>query len=263
MRAVVTVALVLGVALLLVCASLASAQMDACSDCEDPGPRGACWSADACYHKMPGWICEVGGEKGKCVDVNHASCVDEPQEVCCGCVIATWSRRSAGYVPAEGIPDGDPSGASWTITVEEPITFGFLDVGVDIAHAAMGELEIELSHEGLVVTLMTMPECEAALLSEKRLWFSDEGVGPIQATPDLCAELFPAFETLDGGPYVPAQLLEPFNFIDPMGEWTLTIRDMAPGRAVGELHGWELAFGDWPVTPTDEFSWGMVKALYR
>jgi hypothetical protein len=263
MRAVGTVALVLVAAAMLLCANQAAAVFDLCDDCEAKGARGGCGSALACMGKMPGTTVAVGKAKGRCYDLEHEDCDDEPQEVCCGLKIFDWGGKSASYVPAESIPDGDPLGASWTIVIDEPIVFEFLDVGMDISHGYMSELEITLEHMGIVVTLMTMPECEAALLSEKRLWFSDEGVGPIQATPDLCAELFPGFETLEDGPYVPSTSLEPFNFVDPLGEWTLTITDMAPGRAVGEVHGWELAFGWELATPSYEFSWGMVKALYR
>lgn len=265
MRAVGTVAVVLVAVALLVCANQAAAVYDLCDDCDAKGARGGCGSALACMGKLPGTICKIGTAKGRCNDLEHEDCDDEPQEVCCGCTIFDWGGKSASYVPPESIPDGDPGGASWTITVDEPIPHDFFEVGLDLTHPNLGHLEISLTHNGVTVNLMSLPTCEAAATAEKRLWFSDEGIGPIQAPPDQCADLFPAGETYEDGPYVPLMPLEGLSPLDEIGDWTLTIVDIVTDgpRVSGELHGWEIAFGSEQATPAEVFSWGVVKALYR
>jgi subtilisin-like proprotein convertase family protein len=246
-------------------AAVGFAQMDACSDCEDADGDFKCGSAGDCLGKMPGFYCY--NNQGKCYDINHPDCLDEPQEVCCGCKLFNINHeQEEDFDPSLPIPDG---GGDLTVSifVEPSQTIDFLDVHLRINHLNMNDLVIQLYHDGLGVTLLDRPPCPLPLFCDRPLNLGDVGIAPIQCEPSICDACFPALEIPENGVYMPLEPLSVFNGMDMAGEWKLIISDLVPGNA-GELCGWGLMFGDWDVTavpgPNEgPISWTTLKVMYR
>lgn len=242
--------------------------IDICSDCEHVDGSFSCGSAAQCMGKMPGFYVtdSSGNIIGRCKDIEHEDCEDEPYEVCCGIefIYMSWNQDEQ-FDPPEDIPDDDPNGESWSMFVPNSRPIEYVDVGIGMNHGEMGELVVTLSHGATTVVLMMHPECHVALSCDVPLYFGDLGVAPIQSPPDVCDDVFPGGEVLEGAPYTPLDPLGAFAGQDMEGEWILTVMDMVPGsRAIGQICSWELIFMETAASPVDDsFSWGMIKALYR
>ncbi len=252
------------VPLVLLAALVPSAQAQfICENCEDNG-QTTCWSASYCENKLVGSYCGPGSIRGKCVDVNHPDCVDEPGESCCGCDFAVQSAGSEVFDPPAPVPDGDPAGWQSTIFVGESIPFDFVDVAVFANHAAWSELSMTLRHGGLEIILLDRPLCDVSLDCGSALALSDIAVGPAHCLPEDCPVLFPGGSPLADASYYPLEALAVFSGIDSFGEWTLTVIDWEPGDP-GEVCSWELLLGDetTDIESEQELSWGVIKALYR
>jgi hypothetical protein len=263
-----TLATVLGITVLLglLCAvPLAqAAPLDVCTDCEDDDGDVSCSSAAPCEGKYPGFYCRIGEAIGKCHDIEHADCEDEPQEVCCGCDIFYWGGASAAYDPPHVIPDGDPLGIWNTIIVEETLPFDFLDVCLELDHPFLSDLVVMLEHQDATVTLLVHPECDVALTCDRPLCLSDIGIGPIQPLPDDCDILFPGAMVPQDAAYTPPDPLATFAGMDSAGEWTLIVIDAMPGY-LGAICGWSLNFASPPSGSAEDadWSWGTIKSIYR
>jgi hypothetical protein len=253
-----------GIAVLLglVCSVPAARAIDFCGNCEAPKGARDCHSAPSCVARMPGFYCKIGTATGKCNDIGHPECANEPGEVCCGCDIFDWGSASVSYEPPVAIPDGDPLGVSTTMDVTESFAFDFLDVWITMDHPSVSELSVTLSHNGVTVALLVGPECPIAVTCDDTLALSDIGIGPIQAPLPECEDFFPGGVVQTGAAYTPSEPLAAFLGLSTVGEWTLAVTDPVVGNS-GAICGWSLNFARPPASPNESATWGVIKGLYR
>lgn len=111
-------------------------------------------------------------------------------------------------------PIPDNSTVTSTLTINQPLCIGDINVSIDISHTYIGDLSVTLrSPAGVTVTLHDRSGGSA---EDIRLTYDDEGTAP------------------DG----PGTMAD-FDRQSPVGLWTLTVRDLAGGDT-GTLNSWTL-----------------------
>ncbi len=136
----------------------------------------------------------------------------------------------------EPIPDSGSGSLTNTITVPDTYCVGDLIVEIAIDHTYIGDLRVELSHDGTTVAMIDRPGytgsgfgCEQ---DNFNIVLDDEGLGG--AIEDQCTA------NLASPPsYTPNESLGLFDGLDVNGDWTLTVTDNA-GQDTGSLIAWSL-----------------------
>ncbi|KAI6655001.1 hypothetical protein LOD99_2290 [Oopsacas minuta] len=115
------------------------------------------------------------------------------------------------------------------------LTVGDLDIVVYIDHSWIGDITLELEHDGLRRTLVTQPG--GALCSQDNLFHvvfdeeADVSLGKTSSSPGVCA-----FRSQ--GVYQPEESLTAFSGSNINGVWTLHVIDDVPATHNGKLVGW-------------------------
>jgi subtilisin-like proprotein convertase family protein len=225
-----------------------------------------CPTIGQCNNNLTGWgalsTAEIIAKK------NSAPCLSQlsPLGACCvgstctqasasecGTAGGTWSantpcttRTTYSASPNLAIPDGNPTGITHTITVNDSYTVSDVNVRVNVPHTWIGDLAVDLQHNGgpfvRIIDRMGVPAtqfgCDAnnlnVLLDDEAFAGSIESVCSDQfpgATPGNAASSGPAF--------VPAALFSAFNGQNAQGTWTLRVIDFATPDP-GTLASWSL-----------------------
>ncbi len=122
------------------------------------------------------------------------------------------------------IPDDDPEGVSHTINVPDHGNIADVIVNVSIIHSFIGDLTIDVEHNGIVVRLWDLQCGENDNLD---IIFDDDGDPVVCATPTV-------------GRFQPFEALDAFNNGDLFGDWTLTVVDHTP-EDLGTLVEWGIS----------------------
>lgn len=85
----------------------------------------------------------VSGARGNCYSPAGDRCHSEPPA----------GEKRFTQEPAAAIPDNNPAGISSTIEVGEDLTISDLSLELDVSHTWVGDLKIELSHDGVSQTI--------------------------------------------------------------------------------------------------------------
>jgi subtilisin-like proprotein convertase family protein len=180
----------------------------------------------------------------------------------------TGSGIAFGSVLGAGgaIPDGDPAGIGFPLQVDAPV--GGLAVRLDIDHAEVGDLVVELSHvdSGTSAVLLDRP-----LFAETGTGCSFEDVRTLvvdSATRDATYECGPQSPAVGPWDVQPTSPLAAFDGESPFGTWKLRVSDRS-AVDTGWLRSWCLIGGggffetcSWPdlAIPDDDPN-GVVDAV--
>ncbi len=129
-------------------------------------------------------------------------------------------------VPQTISPTGTPTVTS-TLTIDEAASIEDLDVMVNITHTYVGDLRISLTSPDQITVVLFNRQGLGGDNFNSTI-FDDEGDSTI-------AQGTPPYE----GSYIPVGSLGMFDSNNMLGEWTLTIEDLAAGNG-GTLNAWEI-----------------------
>jgi subtilisin-like proprotein convertase family protein len=151
-----------------------------------------------------------------------------------------WVTEAYESTPNLAIPDGvaaDVCGSpvSDSITVPDSFSIKDVNVGVQITHSWIGDLNVSVEYDGTPIGLWQR-NCDVAPFFDIDTFFDDEGTaqfcnpsGPTPAPGDGNGRIIP----LGGTP------LSIYDDADAQGDWTLTLEDCYPADA-GTLDHWSL-----------------------
>jgi subtilisin-like proprotein convertase family protein len=145
-----------------------------------------------------------------------------------GAYSAVFSFTTANLIcvsPDLGIPDGNPTGATYTFTISQSQVITDLNVYVDMTHTWIGDVDLQLTHGATSVRFFDRPGVPASTFGcsgdNMDNTFDDEGTinaenGCMNSTP-----AYPAGATL-----IPNNPLSAFDGANINGTWTLLARDL-------------------------------------
>lgn len=138
-------------------------------------------------------------------------------------------------VPNLTITDGDLAGVSTTFTMSEMGTITDVNIGVEISHTWIGDVQATVTHGGVSVILFDRPGVPATTFGcaddNMDCTFDDESInGSIE---DVCNGNDPAYT----GDYSPVDPLSAFIGMEASGDWVLSLSD-ATTPDEGILEGW-------------------------
>ncbi len=130
------------------------------------------------------------------------------------------------------IPDNAPNGITHSISLPNGSTLIDLDIEVDLNHEFVGDLIVQLEHEGTTVNLVSRPNAPIRGCQENNIQarFDDQASQEAQV---MCETSNPAI----GGNVIPLSPLSVFNNIDPGGIWTIRIADQGE-EDTGLFNSW-------------------------
>ena len=135
--------------------------------------------------------------------------------------------------PGVAIPDDDSNGVSSTLTVPTTLTATDIDIEIDISHTYVGDLIIQIEHNGVTAVIMDQPGSPASTFgcasNDVEATFDDEALLPVES---MC-NAGPAIS----GDVIPENPLSVFDGMDPSGVWTITVSDNE-GADTGTLNTW-------------------------
>lgn len=191
-------------------------------DCIPPVPTGACCFSDGSCEILSADDC---GDAGGQYQGDDSPCFSAGDET-----VYPFTSGAA-------IPDNNPGGVTVSGTVTDSATIADLDLRLNITHTWVGDLVVELSHNGgpfvAVVDRPGVPAstfgCSSDNFSGARL--DDEGASAIEG---VC------LTNLTSPPnYVPNNPLSAFDGHNIQGTWTLRVTDLAGGDT-GSIGSWAL-----------------------
>ena len=138
--------------------------------------------------------------------------------------------------PLQVIPDAPAPGAMAAIEVDDLGPVLDLDVAMRIEHEFIGDLRVELVHDGTSIVLIDQPEGGGCAGANIEVALDDEEAGPV-----ACGDAVPSI----GGRATPQEALAAFDTAATAGTWTLVVTDLRP-EVAGTLTSWCLDFGDGP-----------------
>lgn len=201
--------------------------------CEDPG--GSWQGPDSVCNAIVGACCLPGG----------TNCLVTSQDCCaaagggyvgdgtnCGEAAGNPTTYDSGLL---GFAIDDNTTTTADLTVSDSGTIGDVNVTVNITHTFLGDLVVDLIHNGVTVTVMDR-ECGGN--DNMMATFDDEATDPI-----MCA-------TPTTGTFTPANPLSAFDGMDRNGVWTLSVADNAGGDT-GTLDSFQLAIDGVGQNPCD------------
>jgi cysteine-rich repeat protein len=171
---------------------------------------------------------------GACCEVGVA-CTDGVPESQCG---AERQYAGGGAGPFGG--PGTPDTVVVNINVPDSGTISDINVGLDVTHTWVGDMDITIEHNATSVLLVQQmgtaldPTFGCAADNLVNVVLDDEGAGG--AIEDQCGT--PAATSPPS--YTPDNPLSAFDGMDKQGTWTLTIFDTFPGSDAGTLNNWSL-----------------------
>src|SRR5690606_33922160 len=126
--------------------------------------------------------------------------------------------------PAANIPDNNPAGANFTITVPDSGTVEDVDVMVDATHSWVGDLAIRLTHVGTGTSVTFydrpgVPNTTFGCSGDNLPAVVGDDEGTDGAFETSCLNATPAF-TPDGH-YTGNAVLSAFDGLSLAGDWTL------------------------------------------
>jgi subtilisin-like proprotein convertase family protein len=145
----------------------------------------------------------------------------------------TAPGRSASYGTTKSAKLRDNGSMDFTLRVPDSFTIWDLNLKLDITHANVNELSIDLiAPDGTVRNMMAGP---AAGTDLKNITFSDEAAKPMsESSPPYVGAYQPSGAPDAGG-------LSRFDGKNAKGTWTLRITDSRKGNQ-GTLNSWSLDF---------------------
>lgn len=184
-------------------------------DCEPDGIPDECQTD--CNLNGTTDACDIAG--GASNDCNSNATPDE-------CDLAGWANNYFEFVinPPAAIPQA--GFITQTFTMPSSATVVDVNLRIDVNHDRIGDMRIALRHGGREATVVD--RCGGDGDDFANTLFDDQAITPI------CDGEPPFF-----GAYRPHQSLSVFDGMDMQGEWTLYLRDTAPGVS-GSLVGWTL-----------------------
>jgi hypothetical protein len=134
------------------------------------------------------------------------------------------------------IPDAPAQGVMAVIEMRDAGTVLDLDVALRVEHGFVGDVRVELVHDGTTVVLVDQPDGGGCAGANLEVALDDEETAPI-----LCGDAVPAV----GGRATPLEPLAAFDGGAIAGTWTLVVTDLRT-EVAGTLTSWCLDFGDGP-----------------
>jgi subtilisin-like proprotein convertase family protein len=187
----------------------------------------------------PVGACCVGAT---CSQVTAAECAQAGGTWTAGVGCRTRTTYTAN--PNLAIPDGTGVNVSSTINVPDNFTVSDVNVRLTINHTYVGDLIVELTHNGVtfvsMIDRMGHPAINFGCPSNNlNIWLNDEsGGGPVET---LCGFGDGAPVPASGPSFLPQSPLSnpTLQGVNANGAWTLRVRDMAPPDP-GTLVSWSL-----------------------
>jgi subtilisin-like proprotein convertase family protein len=183
-----------------------------------------------CYFP-PGACCLPTGE---CVILNEPDCLDQGGAFQGEGTDCSGGAAGAGMLyeadPNLAIPDGVGVFVSDTINVPDSFTLYDVNVDVVIDHTYVGDLIIEVEHNGERIRLW---DNWCSYRDDMDVIFDDEGEDVVCDYPTV-------------GYVIPFEALSVYDGMDAAGDWTIYIADVYYGD-VGTLTHWSLHLADAPV----------------
>ncbi|MCB9851929.1 MAG: PQQ-dependent sugar dehydrogenase [Phycisphaerales bacterium] len=189
--------------------------MGTSQDCNNNSIPDECETGDDCNNNGILDACELAD--GSAADCNNNGVLDE-----CDVPFSPAETKTYPVNSALAIPDNNATGASSTFNVPDSGTILDVNVGVDITHTYLGDLNIDISHGGVNVVLFNV----CGNNDNMNVTFDDEGVALVCASPTT-------------GTVLPTSPLSAFDGMDKVGDWTIRVVDTA-GQDVGTLNTWTL-----------------------
>lgn len=232
-----------------------------CSTTMCPIILGACCNADAtCTPNITFDACEGAGGTwqgpnspcstvlGACCLPGGSLCIVTSQECCeaaggayvgdgsnCGEAAGSPVTYDSGFV---GLPITDNATTLSDLNVPDSGTIGDVNLTTNITHTFLGDLEIDLIHNGVTVRVM-QDQCVSS--DNMMITWDDEAPGVI-----ACA----AAGLPTNGTFIPLNALSAFDNMDKAGLWTLSVFDDA-GADQGTLDNWQLMIDGVGMNPCD------------
>ncbi|HPF41683.1 MAG TPA: proprotein convertase P-domain-containing protein [Phycisphaerae bacterium] len=232
-----------------------------CSTVSCPIILGACCNADAtCSAGVTFDNCtNAGGEwqgpssvcstiVGACCLPGGALCIVTSQDCCeaagggyvgdgsnCGEAAGSPTTYDSGFI---GLPIVDMTTTTSDLSVPDSGTIGDVNLTTNITHTFIGDLEIDLIHNGVTVRVMDN-QCVSS--DNLMITWDDEAAGAI-----VCA----AAGAPTNGVFTPLNALTAFDNMDRNGLWTLSVGDTA-NLDTGTLDSWQLAIDGVGQNPCD------------
>ncbi|MCB9853815.1 MAG: proprotein convertase P-domain-containing protein [Phycisphaerales bacterium] len=232
-----------------------------CSTVMCPIILGACCNANAtCTPNVTFDACEGAGGSwqgpnspcstvvGACCLPGGSLCLVTSQDCCeaaggsyvgdgsnCGEAAGSPDTYDSGFV---GLPIIDMTTTTSDLNVPDSGTIGDVNLTTNITHTFIGDLEIDLIHNGVTVRVMDNQCISSDNLS---ITWDDEAAGAI-----VCA----AGGLPTNGTFTPFSPLSPFDNMDRAGTWTLSVRDTA-NLDTGTLDNWQLMIDGVGMNPCD------------
>jgi hypothetical protein len=174
-----------------------------------------------------------------CVD---ADCVDLLTCTDDSCVDGACEFTANNVYAASGlalaIPDNNVTGVSHTISVPDSFTITDVDIDLQVTHALVGDLIVEVEHNATTVRLIDrMGGAGTCDSNDLDVILDDDGTGGL--IEDLCGPTNSDPVPTSPPNYIPDEVLSAFNGMDSSGNWTITVIDADPGQA-GTLDGWSI-----------------------
>lgn len=237
-----------------------------CGNC--PIVLGSCCNADgSCTEGTQFNPCTTAGgsftPNGTC-DNTGACCFEDlscilTTQTCCnfggGAYLGDGTNcgEAAGnptdYTDSPGVPIG-AAVANASINVPDSFTVGDVNVGLNITHTWVGDMQIDIEHNGTTVRIIDGPGVEVDppfgcdLENYNNIVIDDQGDGG--AIEDQCVV------NLTSPPnYTPNNPLSAFNGTDSAGAWNITIFDTFADADDGTLVSWTLSIDGVGINPCD------------
>ena len=157
------------------------------------------------------------------------------------------------------IPDNKKSGISNTITINQPGFIGDIDIRVDIDHTWIGDLIMNVTHEGTGTSILLMDrpgfpaDKNGCGLNNIRTILDDDislSIEQVCSSYQVPVKDNYYSEVAIAGTYIPEQQLSTFDNEQISGNWTISISDLIP-HDYGKLNQWCITaeIHDSQVTP--------------
>ncbi len=168
-----------------------------------------------------------------------------PEIICMGSGLIPMSGSQSSSAGGS-IPDGNPTGATFTMNVTENVSITDLNVNVNISHTFVGDVAVRIkSPAGTSAIIIDRPGRTSSGFgcsgNDIVATLDDEAASPVE---NECAGTVP---TIDGS-FIPNNPLSVFDGENTMGIWELTVSDNAGGDT-GTLNSWGIDYAYEEIAP--------------
>ncbi len=197
------------------------------------GTVGACCLEDTSCFLTTEACCQFGGGAYLGNDTNCGESAGDPTE----------------YTASPNTPFGPATGFA-NLSVPDSFTIGDVNIHLNITHTWVGDIVIDIEHNGTTVRIIEGPGVEAAPPfgcaedNYNNIILDDEGTGgPIE---NQCVA------NLTSPPsYTPNNPLSAFDGLDAAGIWNISLIDTFPGEDDGVLISWTVEIDGIGFNPCD------------